>query len=228
MLAEVGLGRAIVPRYPGVTSAMGCVIADMRQDFVQTVNAPTATADTAALGAVMQAHLDAGARLLDTAGGGFAAREVTVELDMAYVGQTHTVAVPLPVTMEDGRIVQPDSAAIAAAFDAAYTRVYGRLLPGGVTRILNLRTAVIGRRPKFDLATLAPEGKGMTEPRTHRPVHFGGWVEAAVYDRLALPVGCTIRGPAVLEQPDTTILIEPGLTGRVDDWGNLILAPEGD
>ncbi len=223
MLAEVGLARAIVPRYPGVTSAMGCVIADMRQDFVQTVNAMTDSADTQALGALVQDHVDRGMRMLDAAGVAFAGRAVELALDMAYLGQTHTVAVPLPVTLRDGRVTPPERAQIATAFDAAYTATYGRLLPGGVTRILNLRTAVIGQRPKFDLAGLAPQGAGSTAPRTSRPVHVGAWVEAAIYDRLALPVGAVIPGPAVLEQPDTTILIEPGMTGTVDMHGNLIL-----
>jgi N-methylhydantoinase A len=225
MLAEVGLARAIIPRYPGVTSAMGCVIADMRQDFVQTVNAMTNSADTAGLGALIQAHFDEGMRLLDAAGVAFAGRVIEVALDMAYLGQTHTVAVPLPVTVADGRITAPEHAQIAAAFDAAYIATYGRLLPGGATRILNLRTAVIGQRPKFDLASLAPQGNGITTPRGTRRVHLGAWVEAAIYDRLELPVGFAVDGPAVLEQPDTTILIEPGLTGTVDAHGNLILAP---
>ena len=227
MLAEVGLARAIVPRYPGVTSAMGCVIADMRQDFVQTVNTMTDSADTDALGALIQAHVDEGMRLLNAAGVAFAGRAVEVALDMAYLGQTHTVAVPLPVTVRDGGVTPPARDRIAQAFDAAYTATYGRLLPGGVTRILNLRTAVIGMRPRFDLSSLAPQGEGSTAPRGTRRVHVEEWVEAAIFDRLALPVGTVIPGPAVLEQPDTTILIEPGLTGRVDDYGNLILTKAG-
>ena len=231
MLDEVGLGRAIVPRYPGVTSAMGCVIADMRQDFVQTVNAPTDAVDTAALGALMQAHRDEGERLLSAAGVAFEAREAAFELDMAYLGQTHTVAVPLPVSVTDGRVAPPTRAEIAEAFDAAYLRVYGRLLPGGVTRVLNLRSAVIGRRPKFDLASLAPAPDATQDAarRGTRRVHVGGdWREPAIYDRLALPVGARIPGPAVLEQPDATVLIEPGLIGAVDRFGNVILAREGD
>jgi N-methylhydantoinase A len=96
MLKEVGIGRAIVPRYPGVTSAMGCVIADMRQDFVQTINSLTARLDTDALREVMQRHVDEGLALLDAAKSRFEARDAVFELDMAYVGQTHTVAVPLP------------------------------------------------------------------------------------------------------------------------------------
>lgn len=228
MLAEVGLSRAIVPRYPGVTSAMGCVIADMRADFVQTVNQPTAAADGAALAALIEGHLAEGQGMLAASGGAFAARVVTVELDMAYVGQTHTVSVPLPVTiLAQDKVTPPTPDAITAAFEAAYQRVFGRLLPGGVSRILNLRTAVIGQRPKFDLATLAPTTSGPVVPRATRRVHLGGaWCDAAIHDRLALPVGTVIRGPAVLEQPDTTILVEPGLIGTVDSYGNVILTRE--
>lgn len=229
MLDEVGLSRAIVPRYPGVTSAMGCVIADMRADFVQTVNALTATADGTALAALIADHLAQGQSMLSATGGAFAARVVTVELDMAYVGQTHTVAVPLPVTINGDQVTPPTPQDIATAFEAAYLRVYGRLLPGGVSRILNLRTAVIGQRPKFDLSTLAPVTSGPVTPRTTRRVHMGGsWCDAAIYDRLALPVGSVVNGPAVLEQPDTTILIEPGLLGTVDAYGNVILTREGN
>lgn len=229
MLAEVGLARAIVPRYPGVTSAMGCVVADMRQDFVQTVNAMTDAVDIGALGALIQTHADEGAQLLDSASVAFDGRAVKVELDMAYLGQTHTVAVPVAVAITDGKVVAPTLDEIVAAFDDAYRRVYGRLLNGGATRVLNLRTAVIGRRKKFDLATLAPSGEGTVAARATRKVHCGGgWVETSIYDRLSLPVGAEISGPAILEQPDTTILLEPGLKGRVDDYGNLILTREND
>ncbi|MFN3938075.1 MAG: hydantoinase/oxoprolinase family protein [Gemmobacter sp.] len=218
LLAETGLAMALIPRYPGVTSAMGCVIADMRQDFVQTVNCLTAAVDTPALSALIERHAAEGTRLLDAAGVAFSARSRLMELDMAYVGQTHTVPVPLETT--------PTPEAIEAAFAAAYLRAYGRLLPGGVTRILNLRTAVIGHRPKLDLSTLAPDGAGTVTPRTTRKVHVGAWHDAAIHDRLSLPVGARIAGPAVLEQPDTTILVEPGLIAEVDAFGNIRLTRE--
>lgn len=226
LMQEVGLGSAIVPRYPGVTSAMGCVIADMRADFVQTVNAMTAGVDCEGLAGLMQEHHDAGQAQLDAAGVAFEAREAAFSLDMAYVGQTHTVAVPLPVSIEDGRVQAPTVAAIKAAFDAAYLATYGRLLPGGVTRILNLRSAVTGIRPKFDLTAFAPDAAATLRAarKGTRRAHLGGaWCDAAIWDRLALPLGANVAGPAILEQPDTTIVIEPGLTARVDAWGNLIL-----
>ncbi len=227
MLAEVGIARAIVPRYPGVTSALGCVIADMRQDFVQTINTLVIQLDKAALGAFMQDHVDQGMALLDSSRTTFDRREISFELDMAYVGQTHTVPVPLTVTMTDGKVTAPNKADIEQAFDTAYHATYGRLLKNGVRRILNLRSAVTGKRPKFDLSSLAPANEGSVAPSSTRKVHFGNaWHETAIYDRLSLPVGTVIKGPAILTQPDTTVLIEPDFQGRVDSFGNTIIEPQ--
>ena len=230
MLAEVGIGRAIVPRYPGVTSAMGCVIADMRQDFVQTINAMVDGLDTSAMAAFMQTHVDQGMALLKASNTTFEARDLTFELDMAYLGQTHTVSVSLSISVSNGKVKAPTQEEIGTAFDSTYQATYGRLLKNGVRRVMNLRTAVIGRRPKFDLSTLAPaKGKPESAHKGTRQVHFGNkWHDTAIYNRLDLPVGAIIAGPAILEQPDTTVLIEPNLSGTVDDFGNTIItAKEG-
>ena len=227
MLAEVGIARAIVPRYPGVTSAMGCVIADMRQDFVQTINSSVDMLDEAALAAFMRAHIDQGLALLDAARTNFEARDLSFKLDMAYVGQTHTVSVPLTVKTDGSNVTAVTRAEIETAFDATYKATYGRLLQNGVRRILNLRSAVTGKRPKFDLSTLAPPESGRAEKVGMRKVHFGDtWYDTAIYDRLALPSGTKIVGPAILTQPDTTVLIEPHLQGRVDRFGNTIIEPQ--
>jgi N-methylhydantoinase A len=148
---------------------------------------------------------------------------------MAYVGQTHTVAVPLPVRLEGGCVVPPTREGIAEAFDAAYRTAFGRLLESGSRRIVNLRSAVTGQRPKFDLLALAPPEGGSVEGSrvAARPVHFrDAWLETPVYDRLSLPVGARIAGPAILAQPDTTILIEPGHAGAIDRFGNVLIAAE--
>ncbi|MEQ3709585.1 hydantoinase/oxoprolinase family protein, partial [Tateyamaria sp.] len=227
MLAETGISRAIVPRYPGVTSAMGCVIADMRQDFVQTINTLVGTLDEGALAEFMQSHVDQGMALLETSRTKFDSRVLSFELDMAYIGQTHTVSVPIDVTVTGGTVTSPTKAQIERAFDTAYQATFGRLLNGGVRRILNLRSAVTGKRPKFDLATLAPTSRGDVTPTSTRPVHFGNqWHDTAIYDRLSLPVGAVIKGPAILTQPDTTVLIEPDLQGRIDAFGNTIIEPQ--
>ena len=223
LIRDVGLARAVVPRFPGVTSALGCVIADMRHDRVQTLNVPLDALDPAALRAAMDGAAADLSTLLDRAGVAFIGRQVLHELDMSYAGQTHTVAVPLPLAADGSGAVTRDG--VTAAFEAAYRGSYGRVMPGTPTRVLNLRSAVVGLRPRIDLLSLAPGPEaGMDAARRPpRPVWLGGWQDAAVFDRLLLPVGATIPGPALLEQPDTTILIEPGHHGRVDRFGNLII-----
>jgi len=218
LMKETGLGATLVPRFPGVTSALGCVIADMRHDFVRTVNRPLGALDTQALGKAIADYATEGERLVRAAGVELEAIACEMELDMSYVGQTHTLAVPL----DDAK---PDAAAIRAAFEKAYKAAFGRLLEGIEMRVLTLRVAVVGRRPKIDLSRLAPQGGSVAAAKTGtRPVWFdGAWAETAIYDRLALPVDARIEGPAILEQPDATTVIEPDLAATVDRFGNLIV-----
>lgn len=224
LIKEVGLASALVPRFPGVTSALGCVIADMRHDFVRTVNKTLDDTDPAILDAAIGEAAAEGTRLLDQAGIAFEGRAITVELDMSYLGQTHTVAVPLPGDFTTPAKLTREG--IKAAFEAAYATAFGRVLEKIGIRVLNLRVAAIGRRKKFDLGLLVPPKEGSVEAakRTTRQVWLdGAWHEAGIYRRLELPLGAVIPGPAILEQPDTTILIEPDLVGEVDGFGNLIV-----
>ena len=144
---------------------------------------------------------------------------------MHYLGQTHTVSVPLPLQFAQGTN-GVTAKVIRDAFENTYRQTYGRLLDGIAIRIMNLRVTVVGRRPKFDLSILAPksDGGGETGPTgTRRVWAEGTWHEAATYERLALPEGTRVPGPAILEQPDTTIFIDPDLEGRVDGFGNLVI-----
>ena len=225
LIKEVGLASALVPRFPGVTSALGCVIADMRHDFVQTVNKTLDEIDPGQLDTVIAASSQEGLRLLDQAGIVFESREVKVELDMSYLGQTHTVAVPLSGDFSAaGTLLSREG--IRSAFEAAYAATFGRILERIGIRVLNLRVAVVGRRRKFDLSLLAPPASGSVEAakRTERDVWLdGAWHKAGIYRRLELPLGAKIAGPAILEQSDTTILIDPDLEGEVDRYGNIIV-----
>ncbi|WP_420394331.1 hydantoinase/oxoprolinase family protein [Acuticoccus sp.] len=222
LIRDIGLSSALVPRYPGVTSALGCVVADVQHDRVQTVNLLVGELDAAALGKEMGAAADAVEAVVREAGAGAAGMSRLTELDMLYVGQTHTIT---------ARVEVPRAGltreAIAAAFDAAYRAAYGRLLDGIPVRVMNYRVTVIGHRPAFDMGLFAPR-EGRPAARCvlgRRPVFAGGWHEATVYDRLALAVGEVVEGPAVLEQPDTTVFVDPGLTATVDAFGNLVMAP---
>jgi len=225
LIKDIGLKCAVVPRFPGVTSALGCVIADLRHDQVQTVNLTVDGLDAAALDARMMAAGETARAVVAAAGIVVDRIDVSYELDMHYLGQTHTVAVPLPVTLAHGSTGITE-AVVRVAFDQAYAATFGRLLPGIPVSIVSLRTAAIGRRPAFDLTAFAPGPDASMEKadRGKRPVWFAGaWHETPVWSRLDLPAGAVIEAPAVLEQPDATIYIDPGLRGRVDGLGNVIV-----
>lgn len=224
LIREIGLKSALVPRFPGITSALGCVLADLRQDTVQTLNLMLGGIDASALERRMQAAGREVGAVIAAAGVPITRTDVVYELDMHYLGQTHTVAVPLPVASNGGGLGVTETM-IRAAFDAAYLSSFSRLLPGLPIRIVTLRVSAIGRRPPFDFSVFKPDASASLEKarRGTRRVYFGDWHEAAIWSRLDLPVDARIDGPAILEQPDATVVIEPGMTGRVDGLGNLIV-----
>ena len=175
-------GRALVPRHPGVISALGCIIADMRHDLVRTVNRPLDGLDSAALAAQIAATTAAGAVL---GGGGMIER-------IDAVRARHVLYRPDPHRRgAAGRAGRRRTAhdAIVARRSRPPTRAFGRLLVGIPVRVLTLRVAVIGRRPARP-RVLRPAGAALAGRAWRAPVWFdGGWHDTAIYDRLALPVG---------------------------------------
>jgi N-methylhydantoinase A len=226
LIREIGLKCALVPRFPGITSALGCVLADVRHDTVQTLNLMLDGLDVEALHHRMSTAARDVSAVVTATGIPVERIDVLHELDMHYLGQTHTLGVLLRVEAGDGTCVSESM--IRQAFEKAYLASFSRLLPGLAIRIVSLRVAAIGRRPAFDFSVFAPERSASLERAQigKRPVWFdGGWRNASIWARLDLPTGAVITGPAILEQPDATTVIEPGLAGRVDALGNLIVEP---
>jgi N-methylhydantoinase A len=225
LIREIRLECALVPRFPGITSALGCVLADLRHDIVQTVNLTLDGLDAASLQRRMRTAGDEARAVIAASDVPVERIDVLYELDMHYLGQTHTVAVPLPAA-EPREDVALTEGMIRSAFESSYSASFSRLLPGQAMRIVSLRVAAIGRRPAFDFSVFRPDpAASLDQARSgSRPVWFdGGWRETSVWSRLALPAGAVIEGPAILEQPDATTVIEPGLVGCVDALGNVIV-----
>ena len=224
LIRQVGLKCALVPRFPGITSALGCVLADLRHDMVQTLNLMLDGLDAAGLTRRLREAAEQASAVVAGSGVPVERTDVLYEFDMHYLGQTHTVAAPIVLPPEDDLTVD----AIRAAFERAYRLSFSRLLPGLAVRIVSFRVAAIGRRPRFDFSVFAPDAAALpaTAQTGTRPVWFeGGWRETSVWSRLALPAGTRLEGPAILEQPDSTIVVEPGFAARVDALGNLIVEP---
>ncbi|MCB1311934.1 MAG: hydantoinase/oxoprolinase family protein [Sedimentitalea sp.] len=218
---ELGIPRVLVPARPGITNAIGCVVADLRHDFVQTLNTPLDRLDPALLTEVFAAQSAEGARLIGKERVGLRALRHIHSLDMQFVGQTHLLRVPLP-----GPEIGRD--AIQALFEEVYFRRFRVTLPDIRAHVVNASSSVIGLRDALDFSALIdPAGRKATLAEAQigmRPVHFAGtWHDSPVYWRDHLPLEARLSGPAVVRQMDTTVLIEPDDRARGDAQGNLII-----
>ncbi|MFH6784449.1 MULTISPECIES: hydantoinase/oxoprolinase family protein [Methylobacterium] len=221
---ELGIPEVLVPARPGLTNALGCLVADLRQDRVRTLNRPLDGFDMADLRAVLEEQAADALAMVAEEQAEIEETTVTYGADMQFRGQTHLIRVALPSP-------DIDRAALQELFEAAYFRRFQVRLPEIRAVLVNLVTSVIGRRRPFPLAALI-DGRGRTDLAGARlgtrPVYAGGaWHEAAIYAREALPLGAEIAGPAVIQQIDATTVIEPGATARVDAIGNLRIRAEG-
>lgn len=218
---ELGIPTVLVPARPGITNALGCVVADLRHDFVRTLNQPVASLDEERVRGVLAAQAEEGRALI----GKEAVQPKTIKLvhsaDMQFVGQTHLINVPLPSA-------EIDRATLQALFEKAYFARFKVELPEIRANLVNLNTSVIGVRDEVDLTTLIdPTGraKALEKARTEiRPVWYEGtWHDTPVYNREKLPLDAIIEGPAILEQLDATTVIEPGDRASSDADGNIVI-----
>jgi N-methylhydantoinase A len=221
---ELSIPRVLVPARPGITNALGCVVAELRHDFVRTQTRPLDTGEIAAVHAVLASQEAEGRRRIGAETVALTAVRAEVSADMQFIGQTHLLRVPLP----SGR---PGRAEMQALFEAAYHARFRVALPQVRANLVNLNTSVIGTRPEIDLGVLIEASgrkRALGEARTGvRRVWFGGWVEAPVYWRDHLPLAAELAGPAVIEQMDCTTLVGPGDRVAQDGDGNLIVEVAG-
>ncbi|TPL19490.1 MULTISPECIES: hydantoinase/oxoprolinase family protein [unclassified Mesorhizobium] len=218
---ELGLPRVLVPARPGITNALGCVVADLRHDFVNTINRPVGVLDESQLHRVLERHRNEGEELIAKEAVKPQTIRVTHSADMQFVGQTHIINVPLPSSSVTRQELQ-------ALFEKAYFARFKVELPEIRANLVNLNTSVTGVRPAIDLSRLIdPAGRAKTldeARREIRPVWYSGrWHDTPVYAREELPLDVIIEGPAILEQMDATTVLEPGDRARSDADGNIII-----
>ena len=216
---ELGVPRVLVPARPGLTNALGCIVADLRHDYVRTINAPLDTVEMDRLHALFAEQAAAGRAALDRENIELRAVSHDFSVDMQFQGQSHIVRVPL----ENGTPTRQD---LRRRFEDVYWKRFKVELAGMRARVVNVNCSVIGAREPVDLALMIdPAGRKSTaEPTSHRDVMFDGVThDTPVYWRDHLPSAVTLQGPAIIEQFDTTILVPPGdrVEGRAD--GNLII-----
>ena len=215
---ELNVPKVLIPARPGITNALGCVVADLRHDFVRTLNRPLDAVEMGDVHRVLAAQEAEGRRLIGLERIALTSVRAEYSADMQFVGQTHLLRVPLPSAT-------PSRDEMQARFEAAYHARFRVDLPTIRANLVNLNTSVIGERPALDLSRLIdPTGrKARAEPASRRKVWFDGWHDTPVYWRDHLPLKIALQGPAIIEQMDTTILVDPGACASQDADGNLII-----
>jgi N-methylhydantoinase A len=216
---EVGMQNVVIPTTPGVLSALGGLIADIKNDFIATV------------------FVELGAEVLPTIRGGFETLEkaalrwlreeqryegphrFTYSADMRYQGQSHEIE----TVLDAAHLKRGDIAGIAEAFHRRHAEVYDHADREAPVQIINLRLLIAGESPKPRFLR-APEVAGRAEPSDRARVFLDGAErDIPVFARAALTPGQTFEGPAVVMQSDCTTCIPSSYRGRVDAYRNLIL-----
>jgi N-methylhydantoinase A len=215
IMREVGIKTMLLPPYPGVLCALGCAMADLKYDVSRTVEQPVADLTPGWVAEVLQSQRAAVEASLAESEIAVATSTVAHIAEMSYVGQIHALRVPV----EPGW--QPDR--MAEEFRKVYAQEYGNTLGDIPVTIVSLKTSVRGVRPQGQLQTKPEAVLTRAEPTASRQVYFDGWCDTPIYNRAQLVPGNTITGPAIIEQVDTTAVIEPGMAALVDNFGNILI-----
>ena len=213
---ELHIPTVIVPRFPAHFSALGMLMADERHDIARTFLATLADVDAADLIRIHDEMVsDARAMLRDTEDVAF-----LCSLDLRYVGQEFSIAVPVDRSM----LAAARFADIRARFDALHERRYAHHAADEPVEMVNMRLAAVGQRPSLDLPVLAaPEGQAEA---AHRPILLDDWeapVDCPVYRRDTLPAGSAFDGPALVQEQASTTVLFDGDRCEVAGTGELIV-----
>lgn len=220
IMRRLDIGRAAIPPFPGLTSALGTVMGDVRHDFVQPFRRPLQAIDREVLSQTVKEHRERGRALLQEQGIPEASAH-EVWLEMMYAGQRH----PVGVEIAADEVATSD---LAERFTQEYRRQYGATMEREVV-LVTLRSAVVAELDGLDLEACASalrEG-GDAAPEQIIEARFGGRTHRTrILDRTSLEIGRPLAGPAILTQRDTTILLEPGFVARDTELGILEIRRE--
>jgi N-methylhydantoinase A len=213
LAAETEMPRVLVPMSPGIFSALGLLVTDLKHEYSRTLMQRLDSLDAAAVEAAFGALAEQGRAALAREGVAGGAMQFDRQVDLRYVGQSYELTVPY-----GGELVD--------RFHREHDRAYGYSAPGEPVELVNVRLTAVGRIAKPQPPEVPP---GDAAPRGTRPVYFapGGFVDCPVYDRYSLGAGARLSGPAIVEELDSTTVVGPGYRATVDRFGNLLLEPGG-
>ena len=219
---KLNLEKLICPPAAGVGSVIGLLMAPARVDRVGSMVSPLDALDWEAFEAAYRSLEEDAAEVLRETGAELDRLQVRRLADMRYVGQDSEVV----VSLGPGPYGAASRDAVVEAFEETYRRLFTRNRPGVPIQMVNLRVSMSAPVKGTGMEITSPTAGGETALKGRRAVYFGeagDFVETAVYDRYRVAAGDVIEGPAVFEERESTLVIGPGSTCRVQADGNLIV-----
>jgi len=215
--AEIGTGRVVFPRDPGTLSAWGMLFGDVVHDLARSRLTTAGGASVPTLAALVAELRAEAEELLARDGIAEADRAFPVTLDLRYPGQAYEIGVALPGAMVDARAL----AEAVAAFHDAHERQYAHAERHVTPEIVTVRMAATGRLTRPGARPFDATAGG--RPKASRKIRAAGTeVDAAVWERAAIGTDVVIDGPAIVEEPHSTLLLPPGWRLTAHPSGALI------
>ena len=214
----IGARRALIPPHPGLCSAFGALLADMRVDKTWTHILRSDRLDAPAIDARLN-ELVAEATA-DLRHEGFAGSpQVQRSVNMRYLGQNYEEEIPIP----GGQVTAESLPELLAAFETHYEATYGYRIPDEIIELVQFNVTVLGDTAKPELPLL-PEGLPASPAGTRRAWFSAeGAVECPVYARDDLSPADRIAGPAIIEELDSTTVVHPGQHLTISQHGTAVL-----
>ena len=225
LAADLGMSKVVVPPMPGVSSALGLIMADPRRDFVRSRLRGLADIDASELSAVFTELRQQALSEFVTDGFDGDSIEFAFSLDLRYQGQGYelNVAAGASATLDSSAIAE-----LRERFDRAHEQLFGHSAKGEPVEAVNYRVRSTVRVPKFSMKRYdQASGPADAAKVDEREVYFdrqSGMTPTPVFDRALLSPGHEVVGPAIVEQLDSTTVIYPGQRAVVDDYRNLVIS----
>jgi N-methylhydantoinase A len=224
---ELNIKKMVVPVAASVFAAWGMLMTDLRHDYIRTHISPLDGTPVEEINDIWKdIQEQAEKQFLDD---GIPASQMICQyyVDMRYLGQEHTVKVPVPAVP----LKEEDKEIIKERFHEAHEQAYTFRLPNASVEIVNYHLVGNGGLTPPKLQEIAPQTGDVEEARiSTRPVCFNeiGWLDTPVYDRSKLGSGAQFSGPVVIEEKTSSTVVYPGQNVCVDKYGNLIITEEGE
>jgi N-methylhydantoinase A len=218
---ELGIEKLLIPREASVFCASGMLLSDLKHDYVRTLSGELTALPRAKIQELYREMESEGLKTLSEEGMQPSDVILSYGVDLKYVGQFHEVTIAFASLSES-------FAELQKSFEVQHKKLYGYDLPGQPVEALHWRLTAVGRTEKpSDGGRLPPKTRDKARPQKTRNVIFDGdTVMTDVYDGRELSAGSAIEGPAIIEEPTTTVVLPPGCSLRINQFGDYELSLE--